>query len=117
WAYPYDGTVFPRGLGSPKLMWNNGAAADTYYVHITSATYELEAFTKVPPPSSYAFNPATWQKFVDSSAGAADPPVARLSGSAAPTAGKHKWGIAPASMRGTIYYWANQVGRVMRIKP
>src|SRR5690349_20004183 len=46
WTYPYDGTVIPRGLVSPKLMWNNGAAADTYYVHVTSSTYELEAYTK-----------------------------------------------------------------------
>ena len=53
WAYPYDGTVFPRGLGSPKLMWNNGAAADIYYVHITSTTYELESFTTAPPPARY----------------------------------------------------------------
>src|SRR5262249_7998852 len=42
WAYPYDGTVFPRGLAGPLLMWNNGAAADIYYVHVTSATFELE---------------------------------------------------------------------------
>ena len=117
WAYPYDGTVFPRGLGSPKLMWNNGLAADTYYVHVTSATFDLEAFTNVLPPSRYAFNAATWQKFVDSSSGAADLKVARLSGTAATVAVNHKWTIAPGSMRGTIYYWANAAGRVMRIKP
>ena len=27
------------------------------------------------------------------------------------------WTIAPASMRGTIYYWSNNLGRVLRIKP
>ena len=117
WTYPYDGTVFPRGLGSPKLMWNNGGAADIYYVHISSPTYELEAFTTVPPPSRYAFTPGTWQKFVDSTSGATDLTVARMSGTAATVAIKHKWTVAPASMRGTIYYWANAVGRVMRIKP
>jgi hypothetical protein len=117
WAYPYDGTVFPRGLGSPKLMWNNGGAADIYYVHITSSTFELEAFSTVPPPSRYAFGTATWQKFVDSTAGASDLTVARWGGTAATVAVQHKWTIAPASMRGTIYYWANQQGRVMRVKP
>ncbi|HEY6882387.1 MAG TPA: hypothetical protein VI299_30355, partial [Polyangiales bacterium] len=25
WLYPYDGTVWPRGLPAPLLMWNNGA--------------------------------------------------------------------------------------------
>ena len=117
WAYPYDGTVFPRGLGSPKLMWNNGAASDVYYVHVTSATFELEAFSTVPPPSRYAFGATTWQKFVDSTAGASDLKVARWDGAAARVAVQHKWSIAPASMRGTIYYWANAQGRVMRVKP
>jgi hypothetical protein len=117
WAYPYDGTVFPRGLGSPKLMWNNGAAADVYYVHVTSTTFELESFTTVPPPARYAFSAGVWGKFVDSTSGAATLTVARWNGTTAGLAAQHKWTIAPASMRGTIYYWANAQGRVMRIKP
>src|SRR5262249_52489001 len=24
WLYPYDGTVFPRGLKAPLLMWDDG---------------------------------------------------------------------------------------------
>jgi hypothetical protein len=117
WAYPYDGTVFPRGLGSPRLMWNNGAAADTYYVHLTSPTFELEAYSALPPPARYAFGDTTWQAFVDSTSGAASLVVARWDGAKATVAARHSWSIAPASMRGTIYYWANNVGRVMRIKP
>lgn len=117
WAYPYDGTVFPRGLAGPLLMWNNGIAADTYYVHVKSTTFELEAFTTVPPPSRYTFNATTWQKLVDSTSGAADLTVARYSGTTATVAAKHQWKIAPGPMRGTIYYWANNQGRVMRIKP
>ncbi|MEO6572392.1 MAG: hypothetical protein ABIP89_01040, partial [Polyangiaceae bacterium] len=121
WAYPYDGTVFPRGIAGPPLMWNNGGAADAYYVHITSSTFELESFAIVPPPSSYAFTAGLWQKFVDSTSGAATMTVARLAGGvasgAATVVAKHGWSIAPASMRGTIYYWSNNVGRVMRIKP
>ncbi|AKU96475.1 hypothetical protein AKJ09_03139 [Labilithrix luteola] len=119
WAYPYDGTVFPRGLNAPLLMWNNGGADDMYYVHVTSATFELESFTKVPPPSRYSFTTEGWQKFVDSTSGAADLTVARQAGApgTVTVAGKQSWTIAPASMRGTIYYWANNKGRVMRIKP
>ena len=30
---------------------------------------------------------------------------------------KQAWTVAPASMRGTIYYWSNNLGRVLRIKP
>lgn len=117
WAYPYDGTVFPRGIAGPTLMWNNGGAADVYFVHVTSPTFELEAFTTVPPPSRYAFAAGTWTKFVESTKGIADLTVARYTGTAATLVATHKWSIAPASMRGTIYYWANNKGRVMRIKP
>lgn len=117
WAYPYDGTVFPRGLAGPKLMWNGGAAGDAYYVHVESATFDLESFATVAPPARFDFVPATWTKLVDSTSGAATLNVARFSGGAATLAVTHKWTIAPASMRGTIYYWANNVGRVMRIKP
>ena len=28
WAYPYDGTVFPRDRLAPVLMWNGGVAGD-----------------------------------------------------------------------------------------
>ena len=117
WAYPYDGTVFPRGLGSPKLMWNGGIATDVYYVHIASSTFELESFTTVPPPAQYSFANGIWGKFVDSTSGAAALTVARWNGTGAAIAAQHKWTVAPASMRGTIYYWANAQGRVMRIKP
>lgn len=118
WAYPYDGTVFPRGLAAPLLMWNNGAAADAYYVHLTSSTFDLEAFaSSLPATGRFTFVPATWQKFVDSSSGAAKLHVARLAGNAATVVVDHSWTIAPATMRGTIYYWANNAGRVMRIKP
>jgi hypothetical protein len=117
WAYPYDGTVFPRGLAGPLLMWNNGAEGDLYYIRLTSQTFELEALSAVPPPSRYAFSGTTWQRFVDSTSGASELFVARYAGGVATVAARQNWSIAPASMRGTIYYWANNKGRVMRIKP
>jgi hypothetical protein len=29
WAYPYDKTVFPKGLEAPLLMWNGGKRRGT----------------------------------------------------------------------------------------
>ncbi len=117
WAYPYDKTVFPRGLGSTPLMWNNSAAADAYYVHLSSPYYELETFTTADPPSRYTLPDVDWNKFVGSTTGAADLIVNRWDGAAATQLIHHTWTIAPASLRGTVYYWANNTGRVMRIKP
>jgi len=119
WAYPYDGTVWPRGLLPPILQWNGGAASDDYYVHLKSATFELEEYTTATsaPTSRVALDATTWQKFVDSTSGATQVTVARWDGMAATLLANHTWTIAPASMRGTIYYWSNNLGRVLRIKP
>jgi hypothetical protein len=116
WAYPYDGTVFPRGLGAPPLMWMGGAAADVYYIHVTSPTYELEAYTSVPA-SRFDFDAAVWDAFASSTTGGAELKVARLAAGSATVVVDHHYTIAPSSMRGTIYYWAINTGRVMRIKP
>ncbi|MGH7296599.1 MAG: hypothetical protein ACRELB_16795 [Polyangiaceae bacterium] len=119
WAYPYDGTVWPRGLLPPILQWNGGAATDDYYVHIKSPTFELDDFdTATSAPSSrIALDPTTWQQFVDSTSGATQVTVARWNGTAATLIADQNWTIAPASMKGTIYYWSNNLGRVLRIKP
>jgi hypothetical protein len=119
WAYPYDGTVWPRGLLPPILQWNGGAATDDYYVHIKSPTFELEDFATATnaPASRLTLDATTWEKFVDSTSGATQVTVARWDGSKATLIANHTWTIAPASMRGTIYYWSNNLGRVLRIKP
>jgi hypothetical protein len=119
WAYPYDGTVWPRGLLPPILQWNGGTASDIYYVHFQNQTFELADFVTAPeaPSSRVPLDPTIWQKLVDSTEGATSLTVARWDGQAATVVAKHTWTIAPASMRGTIYYWSNDLGRVLRIKP
>ena len=117
WAYPYDKTVFPRGLAAPTMMWNGGNANDVYYVHVTSTYFELETFVNAAPPARFALDDATWSSFADSTSGAAEIAVNRFDGTNATILIDQHWTIAPASMRGTIYYWANNLGRVMRIKP
>jgi hypothetical protein len=116
WAYPYDGTVFPRGIGGPSLEWQGGGAADVYYVHLTSPTFELESYTTAPG-SRYDFVSTEWDAFANSTTGTAELKVSRLAGGMATLLVDHHWTIAPSSMRGTIYYWAINTGRVMRIKP
>src|SRR5262249_19102588 len=119
WAYPYDGTVWPRGLLPPILQWNGGGAADLYYVHFVNGTFELEDYAAATnaPSSRAPLDPTVWQKLVDSSDGKTQLTVARWDGMAATVIASHTWTIAAASMRGTIYYWSNDLGRVLRIKP
>src|SRR5262249_30177838 len=105
WAYPYDGTVFPRGLAAPELMWNGGSSSDGYYVHLTSATYELETFAPPPPygqPPRHAIETARWIQLTDSTSGALDVVIARLSNGVATGVVHHQWTIAPTRLPGTI---------------
>ena len=118
--YPYDKTVFPRGLTAPVLQWNGGGAADVYYLHATSTTFEYEAWGTVPPPSRYAFPTMptdVWKKLTDSTTGAITLDVQRYDGATAYKAKTQTWTIAPANLAGTIYYWEVNSGNVVRIKP
>jgi hypothetical protein len=117
WSYPYDKTVFPRGLGASTLMWSGTAKDDVFYIHLSSPYFELETFASAAPPSRFAFPDDEWAKFVDSTTGHADLVVDRWDGTTATQIARHAWTIAPASLRGTVYYWANNTGRIMRIKP
>jgi hypothetical protein len=119
WAYPYDATVWPRGLTAPVLQWNGGAATDVYYVHVVSPTYELQQYaTSTGAPSSQLAMSATdWTQLTESTAGPTTFTVARWNGTSATVIAKQTWTIASASMRGTIYYWANNLGRIMRLDP
>jgi hypothetical protein len=118
WAYPYDGTVFPRDLAAPVLMWNGGVAGDVYYVKVQSSTFEYETFATVAPPAAFTFDPTAWTELTSSTSGAATLTVKRLTaGSVATVINTSGWTIAPAALRGAVYYWANNLGRVERIQP
>ena len=48
WLYPYEGTIFPRGLRAPLLMWE-GEVPDAVYIQIKSNDYEYSGALAVPP--------------------------------------------------------------------
>jgi hypothetical protein len=120
WAYPYNGTVFPKGLLAPEMMWNGTGAGDKYYVHVTSKYADFEFFTTADPPSRYTLDDSSWQQLTESGPGGdVAVHVARMPAGAATAAvvANHTWKIANGSLRGTVYYWSNNLGRVVRIKP
>ena len=120
WAYPYNGTVFPKGLLAPEMMWNGTGGGDKYYVHVTSKYADFEFFTTADPPSRYTLDEQSWQQLTESGPGGdVAIHVARMPAGAATAAVviNHTWKIANGSLRGTVYYWSNNLGRVVRIKP
>lgn len=116
---PYDGTVFPRGIGSGPLMWDGGGPSDTTLVTLKSPAFELQAARR--GWDRYIFSDTDWGAFLESTSGDAELKVARWDGTSATVVADHHWTVAPGSMRGAIYYWSmvNGVdnGRVVRILP
>ncbi|MFS8069088.1 MAG: TolB family protein [Byssovorax sp.] len=120
WAYPYNATVFPKGLLAPEMMWNGGGAGDKYYVHVKGKYVDFEFFTMADPPSRYSLDDASWEQLTESGPGGDIAlHVARMPAGAqtAAVVVDHTWKIANGSLRGTVYYWSNNLGRVVRIKP
>lgn len=115
--YPYNGTVFPRRLLAPNLMWSTAAGdADAIMMELSTTSGSFQwtglfgrpailsqtggAFTRHPIPQS------VWRAATDT-AGGADKLTLKLTvarngqlyGPATQT-----WTIAPARLTGTIYY-------------
>jgi hypothetical protein len=118
--YPYDRTVFPRGLTGPTLQWNGGAAGDVYYVHAVAPTFEFETWTTIPQPARYVFDAVptdVWKKLTDSTSGDITVSIQRHDGSQPYLPVTRTWTIAPANLTGTIYFWEVNSGNVVRLKP
>ncbi len=116
--YPYDKTVFPRGLIGPTIQWNGGAATDMYYLHVYSDFFEFKAYTFVPPPSRFDF-PAlpedVWLKLTASTEGPVQVDIQRFDGQQHYLAKTQTWTIAPANLTGAVYYWEVNQGNVVRL--
>jgi hypothetical protein len=132
--YPYDKTVWPLGLTSPLIMWNAPNAGDTYRIHLEQNTYTYDMYTTVAPPAQVRVDQAAWDRVTASNAGGSgDPLKFVLSRYSAATGLAYKsvaygWTVAPASLRGAIYYWTAsavpagdgglvRVGHISRFRP
>ena len=116
--YPYDKTVFPRGLVGPRIQWNGGGAGDWYYVHAVAETFEFEGWSQVPPPSRYDFPSVpddVWLKLTASTDGDVKFDIQRYDGNQAYLAKTQTWTIAPADLTGAVYYWEVNNGNIVRL--
>jgi Tol biopolymer transport system component len=106
WLYPYDGTVFPRGMVAPDLMWSGGAG-DVAYVHIKSKIFEYWGCVKPTAPGQIALSQDVWDKAGQRSQGKQDiytVEVSVLSGGKVTGPVTSTFQIAQAAIKGSIYY-------------
>jgi len=109
--YPYDNTVFPRGLIAPLLMWDGGTP-DAVYVHLKSQLFEYKGVLK-PATDMTSGAPQlqlpqdVWEKAGQQTNGKGDPftleMTARIGGAAAGPIALH-FVISQATVKGSIYY-------------
>ncbi len=105
WLYPYDGTVFPRGLLAPKLQFG-GTAPDAILVHISYSSMDYIGYFAGANPARLQLPDLTW-KAITYGAAATDSvvvAVTKISGGQVSGPITESWTIAQGSMRGQIYY-------------
>lgn len=129
WLYPYDKTVFPRGLPAPVMQWD-GMQASAMYVRMRSMLFEYEGCFAGSMAANLTIPQEVWSKAADQSLGQADPLEIELTlsaGSGAERLPKLTLIFALASLKAAVYYntygslLANQQGAiggvVMRLIP
>jgi hypothetical protein len=145
WLYPYDQTVFPRGLLPPRLQWSGTEPA---YVYVTAAAQNLDYKGIFAPTNTDGITtlyedggavpqldlPADAWTAITQSAGAKDPvtvQVTKIDQAGAVTGPiTETWNVAQGSLTGYVYYDSydsplaqgdagsqNDQGAVLRIKP
>jgi hypothetical protein len=120
WLYPYDKTVFPRGLVSPSLQFDGGPI-DAAYVHVSFPGFDYQGFFGASEPARIQLPQDVWTALTSSARGTDDVKVevTKLRDGVVTGPITRSWTIASGSMRGTIYYDANRnsTSSVMRLRP
>ncbi len=104
--YPYSGTVFPRGLIGPTIMWD-GASADYVYVHLKSNAFEYKGCLAPTAAGQILLPQNIWVAAGAHASGAADPytlSLATISSGTVTGPISEPLVIAPATLKGSIYY-------------
>jgi hypothetical protein len=105
WLYPYDQTVFPRGLISPTLQFA-GTAATGMWVHISFPTMTYDGFFGASDPIQVQLPDASWKaiNYAATPTSVVSVEVTKLTSTGVDGPIKESWTIASGSVRGTIYY-------------
>jgi WD40-like Beta Propeller Repeat len=127
WLYPYDGTVFPRGLAAPVLQFA-GTAPDATLVQVSFSSLSYTGFYGASNPGAVTLSPQLWQTITESASGSDTVKVSITKISSGQVTGPitEGWTIAQGSLKGTVYYnsYSSQLvgggvsnGAVLSIKP
>jgi hypothetical protein len=123
WLYPYDQTVFPRGLSAPSLQFA-GIAATVTYLKVTAPNFSYQQFAMGSTPTRVTIPEPVWRG-LGLTAGPKDTVAVEVTKqSAGQITGpiKEGWIFAQASLKGIVYYGTYRSplapsGGVMSVRP
>jgi hypothetical protein len=108
WLYPYQETVFPRGLVSPLLQWSKPAAgASAVFMRLRSMYLDYQICLPLAEPMRIRVPQAAWDLAAAQSIGVSDPlsvEVVLASGASALRLPMLTLSFALADLKGAIYY-------------
>jgi hypothetical protein len=105
WLYPYDKTVFPRGLLPPTMQFG-GTMPTSFYVHVTYAGMDYQGFYAANSVQGFAISAKDWTAITEG-AGPTTPvavAVTKVAGGQVTGPITETWTIAQGNLQGTIYY-------------
>jgi len=123
WLYPYDGTVFARGIGAPVLQ--TAGSFDAAYLHISFSGLDYQGFYGASNPGRITLTPQLWQTITltAQSTDTVKVELTEISGGKVTGPITESWTIAQGNLRGTIYYnsynsqIAGNTGAIMSLRP
>ena len=104
--YPYNGTVWPRGIFAPLLQWQTShTPSSAVYVHLSQANYDFQGFYAGSSVVREHIDQKAWAAATNGNGG--DPlhvelRIADATNVYGPVA--QDWTIAPGQLKGTVYY-------------
>jgi len=123
--YPYEDTVFPRGIPAPEIHLSSGnEPGEAFFVHIVASNFEYEGFfNQGATKTQLQMSQPAWDALTESAEGAAvEIRISKLAQGQKKGPITQHWTLAPGSLHGTIYYntydslLADKTGAIMRIK-
>ena len=107
WLYPYDQTVWPRGVLAPLLQWSAPHSYDAVYIHLSENNFDYQGFfaATATPFVHHPIPQAAWDVLCNSNQGEkVAVTLVFSSGGQAEGPLTESWTIAQGSLTGTVYY-------------
>jgi hypothetical protein len=124
WLYPYNKTVWPRGILAPLLQWATTHTASAVYIHLVQKYFEFKGYYSGTALVNQPIDATAWQQATYGNGGDklhVEVTITDGTGAWGPIA--EDWTVAPGVLQGTVYYasynsqLAGANGAVLAIQP